>query len=1143
MAQSSSHNADFQMPKNTDVLSIGYDLVVVGSSAGGIEALSTLVASLPTDFAAALVIAQHLDPDHVSHLGEILARHTTLPVRTVLDQEPLLPGVIYVVPADRDVEISDHEVGLRTHGDHRSAPSVNRLFSSAARAHGERLIGVILTGAGSDGASGARDVKAAGGMVVIENPATAAYASMPQSLAPTSVDLIVDLAQIGPLLGKLVAGAYVPSPVEADTALPNLLAQVRDRTGIDFSTYKSPTILRRLQRRMAITHMETLEAYVQYATAHPDEYQHLSSSLLIKVTEFFRDPELFVTLRDEILPGLIAQARAQGRQLRFWSAGCATGEEAYSLAILLADLLGDDLNQLPLRIFATDVDADAIAFARRGVYPPAALAGLPAELVARAFTPVDGAYEIVPAIRNLVIFGQHDLGVRAPFPNIDLVICRNVLIYFTAELQRRALQLFAFALREGGYLALGKAETPAPFAAYFTPVSPALKLYRRHGARVLVPPPRLTNQPLFISPSPSMRRQPLIASAPPSVGGTATTNDYVGALLLRSGVGVVVVDRHYDIQAINRAAQQLLGIFRAALEEDLIHLVTAELAPPLRATIDAAFANQAPQADVIVSLTVGEPRALQITTIVPSSDSVTTAPEVVLLQISDVTARVQAQQAAEEAARHSRATEVASAPVVRRGSVSLKQRAWEAERQQLQAEITRLATRLDQVTTINHTLRAANDEFADINVTVTGLNEDLVVRNEELQASTEEIKTLNEELQATNEELETLNEEMEATVEELRATNDDLVARTNEVRHLATLSEEQRQISVAKAAELTAILLSMSDALLVVDQAGVAQFTNAAYDALFGDTRSAWVAEDEVGQPLPPHELPQQRMLSGIPFRMVFTQPTPEGERRWLEVTGEPIRRGAAVTGGVLSIRDITDRSLRRLQDEWLALASHELRNPLTAIRMVAQLFARHLAPGDDRMRSLLATMLRQCQQLEHLINDLMDVSRLQHGKLHLMPTPVDLCEIAAQTVATFAVVAPQPPIVLEAAGLLTILGDAIRLEQILTNLLNNASKYAAESPQIVVRVRQVADIAELQVQDSGPGISAAALPQLFQRFYQTSPNADAARTGLGLGLFITQELVVALGGTIQVSSQMGQGTTFTIHFPLLRTPPGTQKH
>lgn len=791
-----------------------------------------------------MVIAQHLDPDRLSHLGAILARHTSLPVRTVVDQEPLLAGVIYVVPADRDVEITDHTVCLLRDPRRRLKPSVNRLFSSAAKAHGEHLIGVILTGAGSDGAIGARDIKAADGMVLIENPATAAYASMPLALAPSTVDLVADLVQIGPLLADLVSGVYTPSPTDVEATLPLLLEQLRHRSGIDFSVYKTPTILRRLQRRLAATGMQTLSDYLFYLAEHPEEYQQLLSSFLIKVTEFFRDAELFAALRDEVLPALIAHARQSGGSVRCWSAGCATGEEAYSLAILFAEALGDALEQVPVpvRIFATDLDADAIAFARRGIYPASALAALPPDLIARSFTPLDGAFEIAVPLRRLVTFGQHDLGQRAPFPHIDLVLCRNVLIYFTPELQRRTLQLFAFALREGGFLALGKAETPHLLASTFTDMHPSLKLYQRQGGKIAAPSARLRMDPPPSLPLAVAGWRPLAkpAAVLPSPH-TPTVGEKVGALMLDLPLGVVVVDRRYDIQGINGEAQRLFGIVRAAMGEDLIHLVDRPLAAPLRATIDMAFSHTISQKDIVIETVLGEARHLHLVAY-PQYSKVPATPQVeqVLVLITDVTEVALAEQARIAAI---------VAQTGRLEAVDHGQRAWDEERQRLAAQLARMAI-------TNRDLMAANQELARTNLAITSVNEDLLVRNEELQAATEEIKTLNEELQASNEELETLSEEQEATVEELRMTNDDLQVRSAEVLHLATLHAEQQQISEVKAAEFAAILLSMGDALLVLDQAGRTRFTNPAYVATFGDEFAVFIAEDDAGIPLPPEATP-----------------------------------------------------------------------------------------------------------------------------------------------------------------------------------------------------------------------------------------------------------------------------------------------
>src|SRR5215207_8835078 len=444
-------------------------LVVVGSSAGGVDALLTFVATLPRDFPAPIVVAQHLDPRRQSHLGEILSNRSVLPVRTASGDQPLQPGIIYVVAADRDVEITDHalKVTAPTGAAPSPRPSIDRLLATAARTFTDELVAVILTGTGSDGATGAQAVKAHGGTVIVQNPDTATYPGMPLAVPSSAIDIVADLEAIGPLLGDLVSGTYSIPASSDDSDLHAFLDRVRERTGLDFSAYKRATIVRRLQRRMAAAGAATLMDYRRYMERHPEELQRLVASFLIKVTEFFRDPELFTYLSDRVLPALVSEARERGA-LRIWSAGCATGEEAYTLAMLVSDLLADESEELPVRIFATDVAADAVEFARRGIYSGAAVEGLPGDLVDRHFNPLNGTFEVRKQIRSLVVFGEHDLGNRAPFPRIDLVLCRNVLIYFTPELQRRALQLFAYSLRHGGYLALGKAETVSPLPEFFS---------------------------------------------------------------------------------------------------------------------------------------------------------------------------------------------------------------------------------------------------------------------------------------------------------------------------------------------------------------------------------------------------------------------------------------------------------------------------------------------------------------------------------------------------------------------------------------------------------------------------------------------------------------------------------------------------
>jgi two-component system, chemotaxis family, CheB/CheR fusion protein len=790
-----------------------YDLVVVGSSAGGIEALSLLVSTLPTDFPSPLVLAQHLGPDRPSHLADILARQSALPVSIVGEGAPqaLAAGIVYVVPADRDVEITDHAVVLQTQSTGLPKPSIDLLLASAAQIYGERLIAVILTGTGSDGAAGAQAVKAAGGTVIIENPETASYPAMPASVAPSSVDMSLDLARIGPMLNDLLTGAQVLSA--PDDILPTLLAETRAYSGIDFSLYKQPTILRRLQRRMTATGTATLPGYVAYLHHHPEEYTRLSASFLIKVTGFFRDRPLFDYLREKVVVEIVSRARKQHNRIRIWSAGCATGEEAYSLAILISEHLGDELDDFTVQIFATDADADVVAFARRGVYSAAALASVPEAYRSRYFAPVNNGWAVSQRVRGMIIFGEHDLGQRAPFPHIDLVLCRNVLIYFTPELQKRALQLFAFSLHNGGYLVLGTAETTAPLPDYFAPVQPHLKVFRRQGGRIVVPLNKVSVPKL----APSIVRElsllpataPLPAWLMPSeserasaiAGGTASgwqsraAHAVLGEQILGLPLGVVVVDRNYDVQAINDAAYTLLEISRIAGGRDLLHLASRAPTRPFRAAIDAAFhapSIQGRAPAIILELTPGEPRSLEVICYPHHQASQDTTPgdvDAVVILITDVTGILQEQRSAADKA----SGEALTRSTIRRG----RKRAGEPSAPERTVREEHLERDLAQALTIVRDVNATIQELRDANQELRQENEQLRLREEEAQASSEEVKTLNEELQATNEELETINEELEATLEELRTTNDDLQARTKELEDFVAQrdahAEQQRQ--------------------------------------------------------------------------------------------------------------------------------------------------------------------------------------------------------------------------------------------------------------------------------------------------------------------------------------------------------------
>ena len=1063
-------------------------LIVVGASAGGIEAISALLRSLPPDLAAPIVIAQHLNPSRESHLDAILGRNSPLPVRVAVEGERLQAGVVYVVPSNRDIEIAAGAIFLHEPGDRRPVPSIDRLLRSAAHEMGENLVAVILSGSGSDGAAGARDVKAAGGMVIAQEPESASFPSMPLSLALSTVDAVAEPREIGPLLGDVITGEFVERDPGHEQQLRLLLEQLQQRSGIDFKAYKRPTVLRRLKSRMAATGQPTLADYLHHLDGDPEEYGRLTASFLIKVTEFFRDPNVMEHLRSRVLPEVVAHARTT-REFRVWCAGCSTGEEAYTMAMLVVDALGDDRDGIDVRIFATDIDAAALTFARRGVYGAAAVRNMSPALLRRHFVPVGDGYEVSKDVRSLVIFGEHDLGVRPPFPHLDLVLCRNVLIYFTSELQRRVLKAFAYALRPDGWLVLGNSESAAALGEVFIAERAAVKIYRREGQAVIAPP-RLATASLIDSARRPRGVVPLPRPAsPPPHPTPRPPEDQVDPTLRELPVGVVTVGPRYETLRINPAARRLLAIHGPALGEDFIHLAEALPAGSVRTALKAAFKGE-------VATAVHRSTTLDPATGAPLGLEVTSAP-------------LRALPGAPVAGAVILVADVTPATIDREA-------------------VTGVRARLDQTLEASGRLLAANAELTEANDLLRIANDTLVIGAEDALAAREDAETLTEELQASNEELETLNEELQASVEELNVSNEDLAARTNELvdgkEHLAR--ERDRMES---------ILDGISDAVLAFDPEGRPVSWNRAYLAVFGDPATPFVPEDETGEPLPPEGWPQELARLGESFSADFSVGATDGSRRWYEARGTALKERSHEWASVMVIRDVSDRSLRRLQARFMAAAAHEVRTPIAALHGYLQLLVRRLDPQrDEKTAEYAISALAQTRHLAELSDRLFDVSFMAGRRLSLEREPIDLVALCGHVAETENVLAGDAATVAlqTRRRRLVVDADAGRVEQVLFNLVANALVHGTAT-RVKVRVRRIERWAEIAVIDDGRGIPADELPRLFARYSNVGQSHRAARVGLGLGLFLAHEIVALHGGTIEAISKEGRGTTIIVRLPL----------
>jgi two-component system, chemotaxis family, CheB/CheR fusion protein len=643
-------------------------------------------------------------------------------------------------------------------------------LSSAAQSYGEHLVAVILTGSGSDGAAGAVDVKNAGGV-------------------------------------------SLPAPGEKpDDPLRDLLAQVSAQSNIDFRNYKSSTIQRRIGRRMAVTHNAVIQDYADYVRSHPDEVKELVKAFLIKVTGFFRDPEAFEFLRTSIIPELIERANGNGRTVRLWSAGCATGEEAYSLALLVADHLGPDFPEWNLKIFATDLAADAIDFGRRGLYPENVLSDLPDYYRDRFFERIDHGNRVSKALRQAVIFGQQDISRGVPFPRIDLVTCRNLLIYLKADLQQTVLDLFAYSLHHSkGYLFLGKAETARPTKGTFELVNKKWKVYRCVGGSLAFPLHETQIQANTSNAWRENRRRALAAAVIPAPHDLSQAELDITQLrrlnetMLRyTNVAVVIIDRQYRILTINAAARRLLGVRDVAYDQDFLHTVRGLPYQEVRRAIDSCFREHAsmnlPEIEMDQTLE-GSGRYLSFTIMHMQVEQ--GAPELAVITALDVTEQVQIMKRLEAVQRE-------------------------------HAEL------VGELSAANKRFGTMNKELQDANEELQAANEELMLTQEELQATNEEFEATNEELQATNEELETNNEELQATNEELQTTNDELTARTMELQEL-TKHHRLEQLQLASLLERFPHYMMVLNA-----EALTVQAVNQAYRQLMGEREVTGLTISEI---------------------------------------------------------------------------------------------------------------------------------------------------------------------------------------------------------------------------------------------------------------------------------------------------------
>ncbi|EWY42688.1 chemotaxis protein CheY [Skermanella stibiiresistens SB22] len=1060
---------------------MGFSIVGIGASAGGLDACGKLLDALPDATGMAFILVQHLDPNHESMMVDLLANHTSMAVMQAADGMAIERDHLYVIPPGTYLSVRNGTLRLsQPTARHGARLPIDFLMSSLADECRDRAICVILSGTGADGSNGIKDIRERGGLVVVQHPDEAEFDGMPRNAMLTGlVDLVLPAARIPEALLRFDYGmalthdrAEGESPDGNQDWLPAVIDLLRAKTAHDFSLYKHGTLRRRTERRMAMAPIEAgaVDQYLEILRNDHREIDLLSKDLLINVTGFFRDPKVFDLLAEKTIPEMV-DAQALGHPLRVWVAGCSSGEEPYSLAMLFLERIAETRKDLKLQVFASDVDADAIFIAREGLYPLTIEADVSPARLARFFTKEDFGYRVVPELRGAVVFTVQDILADPPFSRLDLVSCRNLLIYLGPEAQAKVVALFHFALRENGVLLLGGSETIGNTSGRFEVIVKQERLYRRVG--------RAGPGELRFSAGGGDGVRSLIRP----VAGQPPHRQDVHAELCRKLVleayapAAVLINRKYECLYFLGRTDHYLRVAPGRPLHDVLAMAREGVRIKLRAAVQRAWLEN-------TRVIVGDGRIERDGA--TYSFSVDVRPVACEGEDLLLICFVDGPKRADEK------TDSGVPPDA--GRVAELERELETTRSELQGAI--------------HNLEMLGEEQKAI-------NEEALSVNEEYQSTNEELLTSKEELQSLNEELTALNGQLHETLERQRTTSNDLqnVLYSSDV---ATLFLDSG-LNIRFFTPGTKALFSVIPGDVGRPLADLKSL--AKDDALLDDARSV--------------------LRTLIPVECEVEAP---GDV-WYVRRILPYRtRDQGVEGVVITFVDISER--RRVADalgvakrqaeqatvaksRFLAAASHDLRQPLQTLALLQGLLAKRVEGG--RATELVAQMDQTLVAMTGMLNALLNVNQIDAGTIQPEITDFRINDLLDRMRDEFGYLAHDRSLGLRVVRCgASIHGDPHLLERMIRNLLTNAFKYT-ERGKVLLGCRRHGGTLRIEIWDTGIGIPADQLEAIFDEYHQIDNPARDRSRGLGLGLSIVQRLGKLLGHRVTVRSRPGHGSVFGI--------------
>ncbi|WP_264564269.1 chemotaxis protein CheB [Flavobacterium sp. N3904] len=1245
-----------------------FTVVAIGASAGGLEAVSQLLKNLSSTTGMAFIYVQHLSPDHKSLLDVLLSKVTQMEVQVIDDMEKMEPNNVYVIPNDKEIEVTDGHIKLIPRSKHRiSNFSIDLLFSSLAETHHENVIGIILSGSANDGTRGLKEIKQAGGITFAQDE-SAKFSSMPNSaIAEGIVDFVLSPKEIGIELTRisqhplLIRYPIKKAPeTEIDNSNPELktiLQLLHQRKNVDFSHYKMNTIKRRMLRRMLVHKIKTLKEYAELLSNQSNEVDLLYQDLLINVTAFFRDEEAFLHLKNIILPKLL-ETKSTGETLRLWVSACATGEEVYSIAMLILEIQENNSNSTPFQIFASDLSGEAIRIARIGEYTASQVLAVSPERLQRFFTKSKDNYRIVKELRDVCVFAKHNILRDPPFSRMDFISCRNMLIYLDTTAQKKAISTFHYALNDGGCLMLGKSETIGTTTQLFTILDKKFKIYSRKKNSGLRTIPDLTSQ-LSHSTMSDKNKIPTSTFKKTATSVNGTIEMAFDTVLLENHVPASVII-NYDLEILQFRGSTSLYLQHSPGKAsfNILKMAHIEITFELRNAIHHAIKTKLPIRKMGIEMNRNPiDKTIQIVNIEAIPLNIE-GEEPLLIVI--FTGYVQHE------------TEEESIKGQENNTIAKDRRIKKLEEE--------LASARADMGSITHDQEAANEELQSANEEIVSSNEELQSLNEELETSKEEIESTNEELVTSNQELhsriqqvEELNQYNEAilsTVHEpvlildkdikiksanksfcktFHVTEDECVGKSLyklgnnqwnipklrtlieeivlenkhfhdfEVEHIFPTigkkimllnahriiqARENEELIVLTIIDITdvrnlAIELQIKEKKVLEVQLEIGkkalqstEDSNKRYSMMLMNSPFSFVilkgkemviklANDSIkeiwgkgndiegksiltilpelkGGPIP--KMLEEVYSTGIPqvgyellvplkrnghledvyFNFVY-QPYLDADETIMGVTiiAYEVTNHINLKNELIEAKHIAEENTKiaenalKSKQQFLSNMSHEIRTPMNAIIGFTNVALK--TDLNKEQREFITAIKSSGNALIVLINDILDLAKVDAGKMTFDKKTFNIFESIADIFYLFESKCLEKNLKLEQQYDTRIpeyiVGDCMRLRQIILNLISNAIKFTAKG-KIILNVRMLNEDSEkttieFTLTDTGIGIPKNRLTHIFDNFEQASTEISRLYGGTGLGLAIVKQLVEHQGGSLIVKSEEGKGSTF----------------